>query len=242
VCGRSVDPVGEEHDFACSGSADLGDQSRYRAPGHRHTEVNLGQSEHRVSGGDAEVAGQGKREPAADDMAMQSRDRHYFAVCDGLAGAVADLRVVAAFPVAGAPESGWVSEIGACAKRAATPAEDNRLQIEPLLQTGVEIRHLQQHVVVEAVERLRAVQLDPQYRPVLVDCQHSMQPFVAAFAHHAARRDVTRSQFGGAISRDDIGSPAARKIVRVERNRLNLDGVEQRDKHFYRAPLGPLSL
>ena len=35
-------------------------------------------------------------------------------------------------------------------------------------------------------------------------------------------------------------APVARKIVRVERNRLNLDGVEQRDKHFYRAPLGPL--
>src|ERR1700733_13000364 len=34
-------------------------------------------------------------------------------------------------------------------------------------------------------------------------------------------------------------APVARKIVRVERNRLNLDGVEQRDKHFYRAPSGP---
>jgi len=26
------------------------------------------------------------------------------------------------------------------------------------------------------------------------------------------------------------------KFARVERNRLNLDGVEQRDKHFSRAP------
>jgi len=88
---------------------------------------------------------------------MQPRDRHHFAVGDGLAGAVANLRVVAAFPAAGARESGWVAQIGAGAKRAATPAEDDRLQIEPLLQTGVEIRHLQQHVVVEAVERLGAV-------------------------------------------------------------------------------------
>src|SRR5271163_2733869 len=31
----------------------------------------------------------------------------------------------------------------------------------------------------------------------------------------------------------------AGKIVRVERNRLNLDGVEQRDKHFYPGPFRP---
>src|ERR1700742_794818 len=134
-----------------------GDQSRYRAPGHRHTEVDLGQPEHRVGGGNAEVAGEREREPAADDMPMQPRDRHHFAVGDGLAGAVADLRVVAAFPAAGARESGWVAEVGAGGKRAAPAAEDNRFQIEPLLQTGVEIGHLQQRVLVEAVERLRAV-------------------------------------------------------------------------------------
>jgi hypothetical protein len=29
---------------------------------------------------------------------------------------------------------------------------------------------------------------------------------------------------------------AAEIFIKVERNRLNLDGVEQRDKHFYLAP------
>ena len=32
VCGLSVDPVGEQHDFACSGGANLGDQSRVLVP------------------------------------------------------------------------------------------------------------------------------------------------------------------------------------------------------------------
>src|SRR6185312_15080390 len=58
-------------------------------------------------------------------------------------------------------------------------------------------------------------------------------------AAHVAERALSAKNCAGFRSWYTFGEQSARgffKSGKVERNRLNLDGVEQRDKHFFRTP------
>ena len=162
---RVVDAAGQHHVGHARG-ADQARDARRAAAADEEAALAFGQAVERARLGDADVAGRGELEAAADDRAVQHRDDRHAAELDLLERGVPRARMDDAF---GDAALGDLGEVEAGAEVIAFAAQDDRARRLGQVDEGrVQLRDER---IADGVALLRPVQAHVQHRARRLDVQ-----------------------------------------------------------------------